>query len=181
MRTAAPYSLREMENFSGGGADFCSPVQFIDNLNMPLYTRSLAAAVLVAALTVGAAGCSASLTAPTNSAQYSQIDLVVGSGGKAANGDALVVTYTGWFYDSSQKDGKGAQFDAATSTVFTFTLGQGQVIKGWDQGLVGLEVGGQRRLVIPPTLAYGATRHGVIPPNATLLFEITLVGNSSHS
>jgi len=85
----------------------------------------------------------------------------------------VTVAYTAWLYDSSKTDGKGAQFD---SNNYTFTLGTGQVIKGWDQGVVGMRVGGQRRLVIPPDLAYGsAGSSGVIPPNATLVFDITLI------
>jgi len=98
----------------------------------------------------------------------------VGTGAAAANGQSLTVDYTGWLYDSTQPDEKGAVFDASGSTPFTFTLGNGSVIAGWDQGVVGMQVGGVRRLVIPPSLAYGAVRHGAIPPNATLLFEIHL-------
>jgi FKBP-type peptidyl-prolyl cis-trans isomerase FkpA len=85
------------------------------------------------------------------------------------------VEYTGWFFDASQTDSKGVQFDSSTGTEpFVFTLGAGQVISGWDEGLVGMRVGGLRRLIIPPSLAYGETRRGPIPPNATLLFEVDL-------
>jgi len=85
----------------------------------------------------------------------------------------VTVAYTGWLHDSSRPDAKGTQFDSSLS--FSFRLGSGQVIRGWDQGVVGMRVGGQRRLVIPPELAYGNTSPGAgIPPNATLVFDITL-------
>jgi len=105
---------------------------------------------------------------------YSQTDLVVGTGANAASGNRVTVAYTGWVYDAARPDGKGSQFDSNTS--FAFTLGAGSVIRGWDVGVPGMRVGGQRRLVIPPDLAYGnrspdPTR---IPNNATLVFDITL-------
>ena len=91
-------------------------------------------------------------------------------------GAAITVEYTGWIYDSSRPDQKGAQIDSSAGRgPFSFTLGAGQVIAGWDQGIVGMRVGGLRRLVIPPTLGYGPSRFGSIPPNATLLFEVELV------
>jgi FKBP-type peptidyl-prolyl cis-trans isomerase FkpA len=127
---------------------------------------------VVIALAASCAGCSPTAPTVTTAAPFSQSDIVVGSGAVAANGSALTVSYTGWLFDSAQPNAQGAQFDS--STAFSFALGQGQVIPGWDQGLVGMKVGGKRRLVIPPSLAYGDTRHGVIPPNATLLFEVTL-------
>ena len=112
----------------------------------------------------------------TTSAPYSQTDLVVGTGATAAAGNRVTVSYTGWLYDSTQSSGKGRQFDSSSS--FPFFLGTGAVIKGWDQGVVGMRVGGQRRLISPPELAYGSSgsSNGVIPPNATLMFEITLLG-----
>src|SRR5437763_14450882 len=122
---------------------------------------------------LAAAACGGSSTSPTSGAPYSQTDLVVGTGAQASAGNRVTVAYTGWLYDSSKTDGKGTQFD---SNNYTFTLGTGQVITGWDQGVVGMRVGGQRRLVIPPDLAYGsAGSSGVIPPNATLVFDITLI------
>ncbi len=112
--------------------------------------------------------------APTTSAPYSQTDLVVGTGALAAPGSLVTVAYTGWLHDSTRTDAKGAQFDS--NTAFTFRLGTGAVIRGWDQGVSGMRVGGQRRLVIPPDLAYGnQSRPGsIIPPNATLVFDITM-------
>jgi FKBP-type peptidyl-prolyl cis-trans isomerase FkpA len=127
-------------------------------------------------LAVGVAGCSDSPTGPTNFAAFSQTDLTVGTGGDAVAGRLLTVNYTGWFYGESRTDKKGPVFDSsAGGDPFQFTLGAGQVIAGWDQGLQGMRVGGVRRLVIPPSLAYGSTRNGPIPPNATLVFEIELL------
>ena len=112
--------------------------------------------------------------APTTSAPYSQTDLVVGTGAMAGPGSLVTVAYTGWLHDSSRTDAKGAQFDS--NTAFTFRLGTGAVIRGWDQGVSGMRVGGQRRLVIPPDLAYGnqSPPGSIIPPNATLVFDITM-------
>ena len=111
---------------------------------------------------------------PTTSAPYSQTDLVVGTGALAGPGSQVTVAYTGWLHDSSRTDAKGAQFDS--NTAFTFRLGTGAVIRGWDQGVSGMRVGGQRRLVIPPDLAYGnqSPPGSIIPPNATLVFDITM-------
>jgi FKBP-type peptidyl-prolyl cis-trans isomerase FkpA len=128
-------------------------------------------------LTAGAAaGCNDSATAPSDFAPFSQTDLRVGNGANAVSGNVLVVNYTGWLYDGSQADQKGAQFDSSAGFgPLTFILGRGDVIAGWDQGLVGMKVGGLRRLIIPPSLAYGGARRGPIPPNATLLFEVELL------
>ena len=132
-------------------------------------------AALFAAAALSTAACSASLpTSASIGAPFSQTDLIAGTGTAAASGSTLGVNYIGWLFDPSQPSSQGAQFDASTST-FTFTLGSGQVIQGWEQGLVGLKVGGKRRLIIPPSLAYGDSRHGPIPPNATLIFDITLL------
>ena len=110
---------------------------------------------------------------PTTSAPYSQTDLVVGTGATANPGSLVTVAYTGWLHDSSRPDAKGSMFEM--NPTFSFRLGTGAVIRGWDQGVVGMRVGGQRRLVLPPELAYGNTSPGPsIPPNATLVFDITL-------
>src|SRR5688572_29598299 len=93
-------------------------------------------------------GDNAPTLAPTTSAPYSQIDLVVGTGTIAQPGNQLTVAYTGWLHDSSRPDAKGTQFDSQSN--FPFRLGTGAVIRGWDQGVAGMRVGGQRRLVIPP-------------------------------
>jgi FKBP-type peptidyl-prolyl cis-trans isomerase FkpA len=118
------------------------------------------------------AGCGGSSTAPST---VTQTDLTVGTGATAAAGNRVTVAYTGWLFDSGQPNSKGRQFDSAPS--FSFTIGANQVIKGWDQGVPGMRVGGQRRLIIPPDLAYGSAGagNGLIPPNATLVFDITLI------
>ncbi len=103
-------------------------------------------------------------------------DTVVGEGAEAAKGQQVTVHYTGWLY----QDGKqGAKFDSSRdrNDVFAFGLGAGQVIKGWDEGVQGMKIGGQRTLIIPAGLGYGARgAGGVIPPNATLKFDVELVG-----
>jgi FKBP-type peptidyl-prolyl cis-trans isomerase FkpA len=138
--------------------------------------RLVGLALTLALLAVSAARCSPAPTAVTTNAPYTQTDLIPGAGATAASGNTLGVNYTGWLYDASQPQQKGAQFDASTpGTPFSFTIGSGQVIAGWEQGVVGMRVGGLRRLVIPPSLGYGDTRHGVIPPNATLVFDIALL------
>jgi len=123
-----------------------------------------------------AAGCNTP-TSPTSSTPFTQTDLRVGIGTEAVTGSVVTVEYTGWFYDASKPDAKGVQFDTTTGREpFTFTVGAGQVIAGWEQGVVGMRVGGQRRLIVPPSLAYGSNRIGLIPPNATLVFDVELTG-----
>lgn len=124
---------------------------------------------------VALAGCSNTTTGPSSTQPFSSVDLTPGTGTVATSGMNLTVDYTGWIYNPSTADNKGLVFDTTVGkTPFTFTLGTGAVIKGWDQGLVGMQVGGVRRLVIPPSLGYGESRYNQIPPYATLLFEITL-------
>jgi FKBP-type peptidyl-prolyl cis-trans isomerase FkpA len=106
-----------------------------------------------------------------------KIDVVPGSGKEAGSGP-VVVHYTGWLHDPGKPDGRGTKFDSSHDrhSPFEFVLGAGQVIKGWDQGVAGMKVGGKRTLVIPPHLGYGARgAGGVIPPNATLQFDVELV------
>ena len=113
--------------------------------------------VLVSALLL-AAGCNdgtATPVGPTTTIPFSQTDLRTGTGADAAAGKRLTVDYTGWLYDASKTDLKGQVFDTSAGRgPFSFTLGAGQVIKGFDQGFTGMKVGGLRRLVIPPDLAY---------------------------
>jgi FKBP-type peptidyl-prolyl cis-trans isomerase len=106
------------------------------------------------------------------------VDLQSGAGATIAAGQKAVVQYTGWLYETSAADKKGKEFDSSKNAgqPFRFTLGAGQVIKGWDQGVLGMRVGGKRRLTIPADLAYGdAGAGGVIPPGATLIFDVDLV------
>jgi FKBP-type peptidyl-prolyl cis-trans isomerase FkpA len=103
-------------------------------------------------------------------------DTVEGAGEVATKGADVSVHYTGWLYDNGEK---GAKFDSSKDrgTPFGFPLGAGHVIRGWDEGVQGMKVGGTRVLVIPPELGYGARgAGGVIPPNATLMFEVELLG-----
>jgi FKBP-type peptidyl-prolyl cis-trans isomerase len=110
---------------------------------------------------------------PTTSAPYSATDLVVGTGAIAAVGNTVSVTYTGWLHDSSRPDAKGTQFDSGT---IPFQIGTPNIIQGWNQGIAGMRVGGRRRLVIPPELAYGnrSPDPSTIPQNATLVFDVQL-------
>jgi FKBP-type peptidyl-prolyl cis-trans isomerase FkpA len=145
-------------------------------VTVPGFLRRVVGVLACAALTAGVAGCTKSPTGPSMSAPFSQIDLRVGTGADAALGKALTVNYTGWLYDASKPDAKGLQFDSSVGNqAFIFTLGAGQVIAGWDQGLVGMKAGGARRLIVPSSLGYGAIRNGPIPPYATLVFDIELV------
>ena len=106
-------------------------------------------------------------------------DIKVGTGTLAEAGRNVVVHYTGWLFDAAAADSKGKKFDSSRDRgdPFRFSLGAGQVIQGWDKGVAGMKVGGQRTLVIPPELGYGARgAGGVIPPNATLVFDVELLG-----
>lgn len=102
-------------------------------------------------------------------------DTTVGGGAEARAGQQVRVHYTGWLYNNGQQ---GAKFDSSVdrNDPFAFALGAGMVIKGWDEGVAGMKIGGKRTLVIPPQLGYGARgAGGVIPPNATLKFDVELL------
>jgi len=106
-------------------------------------------------------------------------DTVAGEGREAEAGFNVTVHYTGWLYDPSKADSKGAKFDSSLDRhePFVFFLGGGQVIQGWDEGFAGMKVGGKRTLIIPPHMGYGVHgAGGVIPPNATLIFDVELLG-----
>jgi FKBP-type peptidyl-prolyl cis-trans isomerase FkpA len=131
---------------------------------------------VMAAFLAGCGGGGSSPSAPTVNVPFSATDIRAGDGREALAGKRLTVDYAGWFYDQNQANKKGGLFDTSVGkTPYSFVLGSGAVIRGWDQGLVGMKVGGVRQLVVPPDLAYGAAGYGPIPPNATLLFEVELL------
>ncbi|SCY49735.1 FKBP-type peptidyl-prolyl cis-trans isomerase FkpA [Nitrosospira sp. Nl5] len=106
-------------------------------------------------------------------------DIKIGTGEEAVVGKTVEVHYTGWLYDAAAPEKKGAKFDSSRDrgTPFSFLLGAGRVIKGWDRGVTGMKVGGQRTLIIPAEMAYGSRGAGsVIPPNAALVFDVELLG-----
>jgi FKBP-type peptidyl-prolyl cis-trans isomerase len=133
---------------------------------------AIAATLLITCVACGSSD-SATATAPTSTSPFTITDLKVGTGATAAVGNRIVVAYTGWLYNTANPDGKGTQFDTSTSTLFT--LAAGNLIQGWLQGIPGMKIGGQRRLIIPPELAYGTNGSGTIPGNATLIFDVTLL------
>jgi len=108
-----------------------------------------------------------------------KIDTTLGTGAEATPGKHVSVHYTGWLFDATAADQKGAKFDSSLDRgqLFDFPLAAGHVIKGWDEGVAGMKVGGKRTLIIPSEMGYGARgAGGVIPPNATLVFEVELHG-----
>jgi len=143
---------------------------------------ALAACAIASAARAEAPAASPPVTPPAAAAPEAAVlvtDLVKGVGDEAFPGMVVIVHYTGWLYDPNAKDFRGRQFDSSRERgqPFSFHLGSGHVIRGWEQGIPGMKVGGTRRLVIPPELAYGSAGagNGVIPPGATLLFEVELL------
>jgi FKBP-type peptidyl-prolyl cis-trans isomerase FkpA len=157
---------------------------------------AFAALALVAGLTAGTGPALAQTGQPATSAtpatspssisskigaqvtELKKIDVKQGSGPEAVPGKAVLVHYTGWLYDPAAADGHGKKFDSSLDrqVPFSFILGAGRVIKGWDEGVAGMQVGGKRTLVIPPHMAYGERAVGnVIPPNSTLIFDVELI------
>ena len=144
----------------------------------------MASALMIAMLAI--TGCRAdSKTSNKETAMTQSItelvknDTVVGEGREAEAGFNVTVHYTGWLYDPSKADGKGTKFDSSLDRhePFVFFLGGGQVIQGWDEGFADMKVGGKRTLIIPPNMGYGVHGAGsVIPPNATLIFDVELLG-----
>ena len=139
-------------------------------------------AVLMLTLIV-AAGCGGTESenmaqGQSNITELVKTDAKPGTGAEAGSGQNVTVHYTGWLYDETKSDKKGPKFDSSRdrNEPFTFRLGAGQVIRGWDEGVAGMKVGGQRTLTIPPQYGYGARgAGGVIPPNATLVFDVELL------
>jgi FKBP-type peptidyl-prolyl cis-trans isomerase len=115
---------------------------------------------------------------PSKVTELMQIEVKAGAGAVASAGQMVSVHYTGWLYDEAAPEHKGKKFDSSRDRnhPFEFPLGGGRVIRGWDVGVQGMKVGGQRTLVIPPGMGYGAHgAGGVIPPNATLVFDVELL------
>ncbi len=146
----------------------------------------LGAAAMLAALAMAATAAepqpksreAAAMTMPQTVKDLLRTDQRVGSGAEALPPAQVTVHYTGWLYDPGKPGGRGAQFDSSLDRgePFTFLLGGGQVIRGWDEGVAGMKVGGKRTLVIPSHLGYGARgAGGVIPPYATLAFDVELL------
>ena len=143
------------------------------------------AMVIIVVLAAGAADAQTPANRDTGGSKLSATvttlqknDVKQGSGAEAQAGKTAVVHYTGWLYDPAQPGGKGTKFDSSVDRKqpFDFPLGGGRVIRGWDEGVVGMKVGGQRTLIIPPDMGYGARgAGGVIPPNATLIFDVELM------
>jgi peptidylprolyl isomerase len=144
---------------------------------MPLSRRHFVAALFaVLGLTLAAAPSRAQQPVTTASG-LKIIDAKVGSGAQPKTGQVAVVHYTGWLYDNGAK---GKKFDSSVDRgqPFEFPVGQGRVIKGWDEGVASMKVGGRRTLIIPANLAYGdrSVGNGLIPPNSTLIFDVELLG-----
>jgi len=117
--------------------------------------------------------------AQSNITELMKHDQEVGTGVEAVSGRPVTVHYTGWLWDESKDDRKGRKFDSSRdrNEPFQFRLGGGEVIRGWDEGVTGMKIGGKRTLTIPPDYGYGARgAGGVIPPNATLIFDVELLG-----
>lgn len=159
---------------------------------MPHITLKFLGAVLLAGAVMtgchanpdkaSATGQSTTKEKATMSASITELvknDTQLGEGREAEPGFNVTVHYTGWLYDPSKEDGKGKKFDSSLDRrePFVFFLGGGQVIQGWDEGFAGMKVGGKRTLIIPPHMGYGEYgAGGVIPPNATLIFDVELLG-----
>jgi peptidylprolyl isomerase len=141
-----------------------------------MHAKSMAVALMLALGTAAPASTTAMAAPAAQPAGFKMTDVKIGNGPVAKPGQPVTVNYTGWLYVNGTK---GAKFDSSFDhgQPFTFPLGAGAVIPGWDKGVAGMKVGGERTLIIPPELGYGATGTpgGPIPPNATLMFDVQLL------
>jgi FKBP-type peptidyl-prolyl cis-trans isomerase FkpA len=140
--------------------------------------RLVFAAALIALATSACGGGADTPTAPTDTVPFSTTNLRVGTGAEAVTGRTIAVEYTGWLYSASAVDNKGTQFDSSLNPgrdPLVLVAGGTDTIPGFAQGVLGMRVGGLRRVVIPPSLGYGAQASGPIPGNSTLVFEIELL------
>ena len=142
--------------------------------------RLLISCITGLTLAVSLAGCErAKAPVPVESAAsvpFQKLDTVPGTGKEAVGGATAVVNYTGWLYEPNAPQQHGAQFDSSVGRApFSFALGAGQVIPGWDEGVKGMKVGGMRTLIVPASMGYGSGGAGPIPPNATLIFDVELL------
>jgi len=142
------------------------------NLKSPLACALLAVSVALTVTACGGGDDDGDGIVVANPAAFTKTDTVLGTGAEAVTGKTVTVTYTGWLYSATAADHKGTQFDAGN---LPFTLGAGRVISGFEQGVLGMKVGGKRTVLIPSSMGYGSTGSGTaIPPNAGLVFDITL-------
>jgi FKBP-type peptidyl-prolyl cis-trans isomerase FkpA len=146
-------------------------------------TSPMRTLLLAVSLTLLAA-CAPSSPPPGGSvAELERIDTAAGTGAVATPGSDVSVHYTGWLYDENAPQQRGMKFDSSLDrgTPFIFLLGAGQVIRGWDEGVAGMKVGGKRTLKIPADLGYGSKgAGGVIPPGASLVFDVELIDVKPH-
>lgn len=171
-----------------GLLNFCSASFHKLKVIMKSMFQYIAAVLCAVALTACGGGSSKSTTPTVTQPDFKIIENVVGTGTVAAAGDLLVVNYTGYLYDANQSNFKGAKIDSSIDrqSPFSFSVGVGQFLVGWDQGLVGMKAGGKRTLILPASLAYGATKrdalpavngntYAAIPANSALVYDIELV------
>ena len=140
-------------------------------------TRRVLVFSVMAALCAALSGCSSSSPSKGEDVGSLQItDKVAGAGADAINGRLVTVHYTGWLYSSTAADHHGSQFDSSRGAIpYTFVLGSGTVIRGWDLGVLGMKAGGQRTLTIPSSLGYGPPGYSNIPGGSALVFDIELL------